>query len=197
VDSGGTQGGRETPTSRGRAAACARCACPCHSSLPFPTYQSSTMLLPLPRPLSAADAADAHPLHAAANRQALFPPTRPDLPRARMPSSYLLPSILFVLLFVPLDFMEKVCAFSEKGRKSSCWSPTTSQEESFVRMDERTHYMSCNLIRVLFYRESVKKNQLGCVDSHVQKRRPQMLCLLIGKHNVLLLHAVSNLLALY
>lgn len=65
----GSDWGQEGEGKRQRAAAAAAAG-------PFPTYQSTTML-PLAGWLAAAaaDAADAHhPLHAAANRQALFPP---------------------------------------------------------------------------------------------------------------------------
>jgi hypothetical protein len=61
------------------------------------------MLLPLlPRPLSA----DAHPLRAAANGQALFPAARPDLPRARMPSH--LQSVFEGVRFLCIKFSSRL-----------------------------------------------------------------------------------------
>ena len=96
-------------------------------SLPFP----SPPINPpprcwLPRPLSA-DAADAHPLHAAANRQMLFP--RPGLTchgRACLARDPLHPFPLFFsrqLFRYPPRFAGKgACIFFRKGTKCSRWT---------------------------------------------------------------------------
>jgi hypothetical protein len=97
----GSEGGKRQRA--GAAAHSSLCLCLCGCASPFPTYQSTTMLLPLlPRPLSA----DAHPLRAAANGQALFPAARPDLPRARMPSH--LQSVFEGVRFLCIKFSSRL-----------------------------------------------------------------------------------------